>query len=154
MIPQQFEALLPLAVAWTEEQERTIIQSGATLTDSQLADAERVGVVHPERVRLLQVARIPMPTHPALVAAASSMSRLISPDTRGMTLRYGIFILTDSWGERLLVAHELVHTMQYERLGGFEAFLRPYLSECLTPPYYPHGPMEQEAVTISGRLCA
>ena len=153
MTPQQFETLLPEAGAWAAEKERIILQSGVALTEAQLADARQVGVVHPERVRLLRVAQIPTPTLSAL-AAAAAMTRLISPDTRGMTLRYGIFIRDDSWKDRELVVHELVHTHQYERLGSFEAFLRPYLIECITPPGYPYGPMEQEAITTSGRLCA
>ena len=150
--PQQFEALLPLAVAWAEDHERTILQSGVSLTELQLADARQIGVRFPERVRLLQVPQIPAPTHPALAAAAAATG-LISPLTAGMTLRYGIFIRADCWEQRLLVSHELVHVTQYERLGGFDAFLRPYLRECLTQGY-PQGPMEQEAVTKSGRLCA
>ena len=151
--PQQFEALLPLAGAWAAEQERIILQSGVPLAEAQLADAGQVGVIHPERVRLLRVAQIPTPSQPVLASAAAA-TNLISPSTGGMTLRYGIFIRADCWEQRLLVAHELVHVTQYERLGGFEAFLRPYLLECLTPPGYPYGPMEQEAVTKSGRLCA
>ena len=150
--PQQFEVLLPRAAAWAADQERIILQSGVALTDAQLADARQVGVAHPEQVRLLRVVQIPAPIDPAL-AAAAAMTRLCSPDTRGMTLRYGIFIRNDSWGQRLLVVHELVHTMQYERLGGFEAFLRPYLFECLTPPGYPYGPLEQEAIITSNKLC-
>jgi hypothetical protein len=148
---EQFEILLPLAAAWAAEQERAILQAGVALTESQLADARRVGVVQPERVRLLRVIRIPAPTHPILAAAATA-TNLISPATAGLTLRYGIFVRADCWGQRLLVMHELVHTSQYERLGGFEAFLRPYLLECITPPGYPYGPMEQEAITTSETL--
>ena len=153
MPSQQFESLLPEAEAWATEQERIILKSGVALSEVQLGDARQVGVVHPERVRLLRVAQIPTPTLPTL-AAAAAMTRLISPDTRGMTLRYGIFIRDDFWGDRQLLVHELVHTHQYERLGSFEAFLRPYLMECITPPGYPYGPMEQEAITTSSRLCA
>jgi hypothetical protein len=151
--PQQFEALLPLAGAWATEQERIILQSGVPLTETQFADARQVGVIYPDRVRLLRVAQIPTPSHPMLAAAAAA-TNLISPSTGGMTLRYGIFIRADCWKQRLLVAHELVHTSQYERLGGFEAFLRPYLLECITPPGYPYGPMEQQALILSGKLCA
>ena len=151
--PQEFEMLLPLAGTWAAQQERTILQTGIALTESQLADARRVGVIQPERVRLLQVAQIPTPTHPTLATAAAA-TRLISPDTTGLTIRYGIFIRADCWGQRPLVVHELVHTSQYERLGGLEAFLRRYLLECITPPGYPHGPMEQEAIRTSARLCA
>jgi hypothetical protein len=150
--PQQFEMLLPLACAWAAEQERTILQSGIALTESQLSDARRVGVAQPQRVRLLRVAQIPTPAHPALAAAANA-TNLISPLTGGLTLRYGIFVRGDYWGQRPLIVHELVHTSQYERLGGFEGFLRPYLLECITPPGYPYGSIEQEAITTAARLC-
>ena len=149
--PQQFEALLPLAGAWAAEQERIILQSGVPLTEAQFADARQIGVIHPEQVRLLRVTQVPIPSHPALAAAAVATG-LTNSD--GLTVRYGIFIRDNCWGQRRLVVHELVHMSQYERLGGFEAFLRPYLFECITPPGYPHGPMEQEAITTSARLCA
>ena len=148
LTPQQFEMLLPIACAWAEEQEHVILQLGVVLTESQFADARRVGVALPERVRLLRIPQIPLPTHPALAAAANATG-LISPSTVGMTFRYGIFIRANCWGEGRLVVHELVHTMQYERLGGIEGFLRPYLLECITPPGYPFGPLEQEAKRLS-----
>ncbi len=81
-----------------------------------------------------------------MLRAAAEATQLISPSTAGLTVRYGIFIRADCWGDRGLVFHELVHTLQYERLGGFEPFLRQYLHECLTIGY-PAAPMEQEAVT-------
>lgn len=145
--PEQFELLLPLACEWAEEQERIVLHSGIPLSNSQLADAKAVGVSSPERIRLLKVPEIPSPTHPAL-AAAVALTELISPLTVGLTVRYGIFIRSDCWGCRSLIIHECVHTMQYERMGGFEAFLRPYILECITPPGYPHGALEKEAETL------
>ena len=145
--------LLPLACAWAAEQERTILQSGIGLTESQLADARQVGVVQPERVRLLRVVRIPTPPDPALAAAAGATNP-ISVFTGGLTVRYGICVRVNCWGQRPLIVHQLVHTAQYERLGGFEGFLRPYLLECITRPGFPYGPMEQEAITTAARLCA
>jgi hypothetical protein len=151
--PQEFEMLLPLACAWAAEQERTILESGVALTTPQLADARRVGVALPERVRLLRVVQIPLPADPAL-AAATRTTNLISPATHGLTLRYGIFVRADCWGQHPLIVHELVHTSQYERLGGFDVFLRRYLLECITPPGYPYGPMEEDAVITAAKLCA
>src|SRR5262245_62516648 len=92
--PEQLEMLLPLACAWAVGQERAIVQSGVGLSESQLADARQVGVARPERVRLLRVAQIPVPTAPALAAAARA-TNLISPLTHGLTFRYGIFIRAD-----------------------------------------------------------
>jgi hypothetical protein len=148
---EQFKSLLPLACVWAAEQERVILRDGVGLTRAQTADAAKIGVAHPEGVRLLSVVRVPLPEHPALRVAAEA-TQLISPQTGGLTLRYGIFIRADCWSDRRLVFHELVHTLQYERLGGFQQFLHQYLYECITIGY-PAAPMEQEAVTTTARLC-
>ena len=89
----------------------------------------------------------------SLLREAAETTGLISPLTAGLTLRYGIFIQSESWGERRLVVHELAHTLQYERLGGFRPFLEQYLYECITPGY-PFGPLEQEAKRIEHEMCA
>lgn len=147
---EQLEELLPLAASWAEEQERHILAAGTALAEEQLADAARVGVMQPERVRLLAVSGIPAPEHPVL-RAASEATGLISPFTAGLTLRYGIFVRSDFIDDRRLIAHELVHTGQYERFGSVAAFLRQYLSECLTIGY-PAAPLEQEAILRSEEL--
>ncbi len=146
----QLPRLLPLAAAWVEKQEARIVAYGVALTAEQISDARKVGVNNPERVRLLSVASITAPEHPMLRAAAEA-TQLIGPGTAGLTLRYGIFIRQDCWGDRHLVAHELVHTGQYERFGSIAEFLRHYLEECLTVGY-PEGPLEQEAIVRSGQL--
>lgn len=147
--PEQFQELLPLACAWAEEQERRVLRQGVPLSSAQLVDAATVGLAHPETVRILSVPRIPLPDHPMLRVAAEA-TQLISPGTAGLTLRYGIFIRDDCWGLRRLIFHELVHTHQYERLGGIRPFLQQYLHECLTIGY-PAAPMEQEAVSTTAR---
>src|SRR6267378_1349189 len=126
--PDQFNRLLPLACAWAEEREQIILRDGVALSPAQISDARIIGVAYPERVKLLSVAYVPIPEHLALRAAADA-TQLISPRTGGLTLRYGIFIRADCWGDRRLVFHELVHTLQYERLGGFQRFLEKYLQE-------------------------
>lgn len=150
--PEQFELLLPLACQWAAEQEAHILSTGQPLSAVQLADARLIGVSAPDRVRLLYVPEILPPAHPMLRQAAEA-THLISPLTGGLTLRYGIFIRSDCWGNRPLVVHELGHTLQYERMGGFEPFLRQYLSECLTIGY-PEAPMEQEVIGRTARICA
>jgi hypothetical protein len=148
---EQLRMLLPLACAWAQDRERIILRDGVRLSPAQTADAASIGVAHPGKVRLLAVQHVPIPEHPALRAAAEATG-LITVGTAGLTLRYGIFIRTDCWGNRRLVFHELVHTLQYERLGGFESFLEQYLHECITIGY-PAAPLEQEAATTTMRLC-
>lgn len=150
MNPEQFEALLPLAIEWVEQQETHILASGAGLTELQMNDARMVGVVHPERVRVLAVDAIPLPTHPALKAASEAVG-LMSPHTVGLANRYGIYLRSAHVKDRLLLVHELVHTAQYERFGSIAAFLRQYLQECLSVGY-PAAALEQEAILTSERL--
>jgi hypothetical protein len=146
----QFERLLPLAAEWAHEQEQRILREGVPLSKQEITDAKAVGVQEPERVRLLQVDRIPTPRHPLLKVVAVAI-RFLSPPPRGLTLHHGIFVRSDCWRDRSLVAHELVHTAQYERLGGILPFLRKYLFECLSIGYS-NSPLEREAITTSGRI--
>ena len=147
---QQFAQLLPLAVVWAKQQENYILQNGVELTQSQQSDARLASVSKSENVRLLKVNQIPLPEEPVLRTAAQ-ITGLITRNTIGLTLRYGIFIREDFLNDRKLVVHELVHVSQYERLGSIGQFLQKYLQECITIGY-PQAPMEQEATTLSNRI--
>ena len=148
---QQLQAMLPKACAWAEEQERFILANGVALSPLQLADARAVGVRSPERIRLLRVEAVPLPSDPTLHEAAQ-LTGLITSNSIGITLRYGIFIRHDFWGDRRLLAHEFTHTAQYERLGGILPFLWQYLTECVVGKY-PNTPMEHEAVEAANHVC-
>jgi hypothetical protein len=115
-----FETFLPLAVKWATSVERRILREGVPLSEQELSDAGAIGVREPERVRLLALSRVPLP-HDLTLRTAAAAIQFLTPATVGLTLRYGIFIRNDCWGERNLVAHELAHTAQYERLGGIDA---------------------------------
>ena len=141
---------LPLAVRWASQQEQKILRTGVGLDESQVTDARLMGVARPEKVRLLKVDQVPLPAN-RLLRWAAKRTKLISSDTAGMALRYGIFIRSDCWQMRRLIAHECVHTAQYERLGGIEEFLSLYLRECLELGY-PSGLLEQEAFLKSQRI--
>jgi hypothetical protein len=145
-----FPTILPLAVQWAEAQEALILKEGAPLSAQGLSDAKLVGVANPEKIRLLKVSRVPMPAHPVLMQAAQETG-LISPDTGGMAIRYGIFVRHDCWTDRSLIAHECVHTSQYERFGGIRQFLERYLRECVEIGY-PGAPLEQEAVQGAAKI--
>jgi hypothetical protein len=157
MSPMVRRALLrPIALlagAWAEWQEAAIVRSGVALSSDQMLDAKQIGILSPERVRLLAVKQIPSPLHPLLRWVGRKVG-IIKESTIGLTVRYGILIRSDYWGDRRLLIHELAHTAQYERLGGFRPFLERYLRECTTPPGYPFGDLEQEAKRIEDQLCA
>ncbi|MCG6971923.1 MAG: hypothetical protein LJE66_02135 [Desulfobacterales bacterium] len=147
----QFIFVLPLAAEWAEAKEQVVLKNGVPLSDSQMDDARRVGVIHPEKVRIFEVPQIPLPKHPVLKAAAEE-TQLITPSTVGLTVRYGIFIHSDFSDDRYLMVHELVHTSQYEKLGGFLPFFRKYLLQLINIGY-PEAPMEQEAIKMAEKIC-
>ena len=148
--------LLPLMVAvagaWIERQERRILAEGVPLDAAQLTDARALGVAAPERVRLLCLPRVPLPYN-HVVRTLGLLTGTLSTETIGMSARYGIFLRQPHQGNRLLLAHELTHTRQYERLGGIRPFLRRYLRECLTVGYA-QADMEWEASEAANALCA
>jgi uncharacterized protein YjaZ len=127
------------------------MRDGLPLTDAQLADARRIGIVQPERVRVLEVPTIPPRVHPALRYLSEKFGMSFT-GTIGMALGYGVFICSAFADDRALLAHELAHVKQYERLG-FRDFLRQYLRECLCEGY-PHGALEAEARDVSDAICA
>jgi hypothetical protein len=143
--------LLPYVARWIEAQERLILAEGLPLSERGLADARRIGVLHPERVRLLSVPQVPQPGG-WFIAMLARWVGMPGDQTAGLTARYGIFIRAHDWGDRGLIAHELAHTAQYERLGGVRPFLRQYLTECLTAGY--HGAsLEHEAIEAAATIC-
>lgn len=139
--------MIPFAVKWVESEEESIIENGIPLTERQYEIAEQIGIINIDNIRLESVNKIPLPENQKLRQVAMSLN-LITPDTWGLTLRYGIYIRNDMWSELRVVVHELFHTWQYEKLGGIEQFLIKYLGE-VNEHGYPEAPMEQEAIRFS-----
>jgi len=148
----QLEQILPLAAQWAADQERRVLCEGVPLSKIELADAKAIGVRNPERVRLLRVDAVPVPVHPMLRAAAASIN-FLTATPRGLALDHGIFIRADHWRDRALIAHELVHTAQFQRFGGILPFLQTYISQCATVGYS-NAPLELEAIAMAARICS
>ena len=146
------DELLSLAVHWAIGQERRVLCEGVGLSEIEMADAKAIGVKNPERVRLLRIQIVPTPADPTLRAAAASLN-FLSAAPRGLALEYGIFIRSDCWRDRALIAHELVHTAQYQRLGGVVPFLQTYISQCAAVGYA-NAPLELEAIRVAKRICS
>jgi len=149
---EQLEQLLPLAAQWAMEQQQRVLCQGVPLSKDELADAKAIGVRNPERVRLLRIDSIPVPAHPMLKAAAASIN-FVTAAPRGLALENGIFVRADHWRDRELIAHELAHTAQYQRLGGVIPFLETYIGQCATVGYQ-QAPLELEATAAAARICA
>jgi len=154
MIDQdKYERLAPLAYQWAKTQEDFILQHGAPLGPRQLADARRVGVQDPERVRLLVVDRIPPPDD-AELADAARRAQIITDASKAVTIGHGIILRADRWQDRELILHALVHVAQCERSGGLEFFVEQYLSDRATCANFSVGSLEEEARQLAREICA
>ena len=154
MIDQEkFDRLAPLAYQWAKQQEAYVLKHGASLATPQIADARLAGVEDPAHVRVLVVDRIPLPDDPEL-ADAARRAQIITDASRGVAIGYGIIIRGDSWQNRELLLHQLVHVAQCERSGGLESFVAEYLSDRRSSPDFSVGSLEEEARGLAREICA
>jgi hypothetical protein len=147
-----FDRLLPRACQWAKAQEQFILERGTPLDPRFTEDAQRVGVQQPDRIRLLVVDRMPLPDD-ADLATAARRTQIITPACRAVTLGHGIIIRADSWGDRELVVHQLVHVAQCERSGGLESFVGCYLLDRHQSEEFSIGDLEEEARRIAREIC-
>ena len=154
MIDQKdFERLAPLACRWAAQQEAFVLQHGVALTCGQQADAERAGVRAPARIRILVVDRIPLPDNPQLANAART-AQIITESSRAIAIGYAIVLRADSWRNRELFLHQLIHVAQCERTGGLESFVTEYLLDRRTSRDFSLGSFEEEARNRAREICA
>lgn len=154
MIDQkEFDRLSPLACQWARVQEKYILEQGVPLTAAQTADARRAGVQHPGRIRVLVVDRIPLPETKDL-ADAARQAQIITDASRGVAIGYGIIIRADSWKNRELLLHQLVHVAQCERSGSLDSFVTEYLRDRRSSRDFSLGSLENEARSLAREICA
>lgn len=132
--------IVPKTIAWAKAQSKSVLASGLPLNESGIEIARRVGVNAPERVRIQWVTRLPTPSDPVFQPLLNS-TRLADMD--GLTLGYAIFLVQERTNLKL-VAHELRHVHQYERLGGIDGFMPVYLEQ-VARFGYESAPLEKDA---------
>lgn len=136
------DELLSIAVDWAEQCAEGVCRSGIPLNSNGTLLARKLGVLHPEKVRVAFVEAIPVPDNVELAAFAEQVG-LLSPHTVGLALGYSVLIRSDSNNLRLL-SHELRHVFQYEQAGSIALFLRNYLPQ-LQQVGYLNSPLEIDA---------
>lgn len=141
--------LLLIAVVWVCWRQAAVLRGGVALSPAQRDVAIAVGVVAVERVRVMYASCVALPL-PRWMQNVTQRAGWFSQRIVGMTLGHGIVIQQDYRHDLRLLAHELAHVSQYERLRGIAGFLRPYLRECVWPGY-PHGALEREARAAESR---
>ena len=133
----------PFAWWWLRYNEKIALRLGRELNDEELAWAEQLQMLHPEKIRVLHVTRIPSPV-PQFIENFIQKRGFPVGNAAGMCMRYGIYVVEKYSHSKSLLAHEMVHTHQFERLGGMWYFLREYLYQTMLLGYI-NAPLEHEA---------
>lgn len=134
------DGLAPSLARWSETREASILKKGQPLPDSLLHFAKDLGIHDPENLRVELQQKIPVPLPASIVSLAQKFGLPVFHPA-GMCLGRGISC--QSLDDPLL-RHELVHTLQYQRLGSHRTFMWHYLYQCLHHGYY-QAPLEIEA---------
>jgi len=144
--------MLPFAIWWVRHNEKIALRMGRKLCDEELEWAKQIGILHPEKIRILNVATIPTPA-PNFIEKLIQRKGYPAGSAAGMCMRYGIYAKETYAHRKSLIAHELVHTHQFERLGGIWHFLKTYLQETMLLGYA-NSPLEIEANHTAESLVA
>lgn len=135
--------LTPKAIAWAEAQSDSAARMGRALTEPFISVATSVGVAFPERVRILDVSRLPVPEDPLLQQAALATG-LLGPGMVGLTLGYAVLACSGYGQDVRLLSHEFRHVYQYEQAGSMAAFFPEYLQQIVAVGYH-NAPFEVDA---------
>ena len=139
---RDYNAIREPVVRWASEHYQIIQNTGSSLSDEGLALARRVGVLEPERIRVLLVDEIPIHNDP-LVAGLAKSAGMLDGTIEGMTFGHSIYIVRGRESARLY-SHEFRHVYQYETYGSIPAFMDEYLPQVLTLGYG-KAPLELDA---------
>jgi hypothetical protein len=120
MSPKQIARNFPKVVDWAIKMERVCLATGQPLSDLNRQDGAAIGIRQLDTVRVVVSARLPLPTDPEL-RHLTAQFQLMLARTSGMIFGHGI-VPKEGKYDRRVIAHELVHVLQHERLGGIEPF--------------------------------
>jgi hypothetical protein len=143
----KLENSLPEAFAWYEKSEEKLLAQGRKLSKIETRTAIALGAAHPERIRVVVLRNFPMPTKPIFIKEAKRFG-FGSRFEIGRTMGYAIPVKPQEEKDPTVVAHELVHVAQQDRLGR-----QQFVRQILTEPYtigYEESPLEIEAYAKQG----
>ena len=140
------EEFLAKYVDWARSIEAQGQERGSPLDPEQLELATRIGILHPEKVRLVMVDAVPFPSHDAAMRRLGESMGFIGADVinNAQAFGYTIWVRKGFVLDRARLAHELVHVEQIERSAGFSVYARKYIEQ-LREFGHANMPLEREA---------
>jgi len=112
-------ALMPRAVKWYSDVEKSLRSQGRALTKAETVEAKSLGVKMPDLIRVVVLDKFPEPDKHASgdhFEGARAMGNIIMIKPRHKN-------------DSTVLCHELVHIAQKDRMGGLKEFLKQYAIE-------------------------
>ncbi len=148
VLPVEIIKIFPSVCDWIEQQENIIFSKGRNLTFIETQIAKSIGIKNFDIIKVFESDFIPQPKNKIILEMGEQFGLLNKESTNGICFRYGIFINKKATNKNLVLIHELIHTLQYEKFGSVEKFLYQYIKECIELGYE-NSPLELEAVNKS-----
>lgn len=139
-IPPEF---IDSLVRWFAFHQSVALKTGTKLNTRQIELAKAIGCLQPGEIRVSYVDEMPKVKSPILREVMDEAGFDFG-DAYGLCLGYGIFIKKDGQGDSRILAHEMTHSLQFERLSGARNFLVAYIEQFLAHGYTSM-PLEKEA---------
>ncbi|HEY2346080.1 MAG TPA: DUF4157 domain-containing protein [Xanthomonadaceae bacterium] len=135
--------LQPDVAAWYHEAERVGLANGHPLNARQMQVALRAGVKDPGRVRLVIGVALPPPSNPHMLDKMTPVFGALAKPPAASTFGYAVYLDPRYAHDRYILAHELTHVGQFERLG-IDGFVHDYLLQLMLFGRL-RAPLEREA---------
>ena len=148
VLPVEIIKIFPAVCEWIEQQENDIFSKGRCLTFNETQIAKNIGIKNFDIIKVYESEFVPQPKNKIILEMGKQFGLLNKERTKGICFRYGIFINKKATNKNLVLIHELIHTLQYEKFGSVEKFLYQYIKECIELGYE-SSPLELEAVNMS-----
>lgn len=148
LLSDKFIKIFPAVCEWVEQQENDIFSKGRHLTLNETEIAKRIGIKNYDVTKVNESDLVPQPKNKIILEMGEQFGLLDKERTKGICFRYGIFINKNATNKNLILIHELIHTLQYEKFGSVEKFLYQYIKECIELGCE-SSPLELEAVNMS-----
>ena len=126
-VKNKLDLLTPLALQWVNEIEQKYVNTGRSLNKEELQMARSLGVSQPEKVRVIVLKSFPDPGNNFLLLQTKNYG-LGASSEGGRTMGNIIMLKAQHKDKRWLMARELAHIVQQEKMGR-NAYVRRFIAE-------------------------
>lgn len=146
--------LLPQYINWAHDIDKRGQVIGTPLNQKELLLASEIGIIHPEKVRIVYVDEVPFPYENLALKIFGEAVGLVGDGiiNNAQVFGYSIYARKDFELIRPKLAHELVHVLQIER-ASLDKVVKQHFSD-MGKYSYDKAPLEVEAFKANEKYSA